>query len=136
MDNEYNCLSDDERHRLLADLCMVAQGFHPSRKRTDELVEEGYVWVLVAKPPKHGLTKFGKWVLVSLASDESNLPCMPYDFWTRASITTPDYIAATLVLDQLEIQARACIQSPLSADKTDLLKRILVHQPSHAAKTD
>jgi hypothetical protein len=99
--------SEDQRLHLLADLCMVAQGFHPSRRRADELITDGLIWVLVAKPPKHGLTALGKATLVSLVCQGTSLDASQLaDAAKQVDSAVTAFAAGTALLDELETQAR------------------------------
>lgn len=87
-------------------LSMVAQGFRPSPSRATELVDAGFVWVMIAKPPQHGLTALGKTTLISLVCDDALLDLA--ELATAAELLTPsvtDFASGTAFLDELESRA-------------------------------
>lgn len=123
--------SGSEHLHLLADLCMVAQGFHPSRCRADELVADGLIWVLVAAPPKHGLTALGKTTLVSLVCKGTSLdPSQLAEAARRGGSYATTYAAGTSLLDELETQAREGNRLIPTAEQGELLFWMLSNQPS------
>lgn len=49
-----------------ADLCMAAQGFHPSQARLAALSDQDLVWFQPGKPAQFGLTTLGKSQLMEM----------------------------------------------------------------------
>lgn len=120
-------LSDEQQHRLMADLCMIAQGFHPSGARTAELIADGYVWVFIAPPPKHGLTGLGKTILVSLACQGTSLfPSQLADAANQVDSSVKGFAAGTSFLDELETQARCGKRLTPTLEQGASLRRSLV----------
>ena len=125
---------EEEQLELMADLSMVAQGFRPSPSRLMELVAAGLVWVLIAKPPQHGLTGLGKTRLVSLVCDGSRLD--PTELAAVAERLTPsvtDFAAGTAFLDELESQARSGQKLLPSLEQGTFLLWLLAEMPSTAS---
>ncbi|HEL3017005.1 TPA: hypothetical protein UL935_002803 [Stenotrophomonas maltophilia] len=123
--------SGSEHLRLLADLCMVAQGFHPSRCRADELIADGLIWVLVAKPPKHGLTALGRTTLISLVFQGTSLdPSELADAAKHVDSAVTAFAAGTALLDELETQAREGNRVMPTVEQGGILIWRLSRQPS------
>lgn len=120
---------------LLADLCMVAQGFHPAPDRTAALIAEGYVWVMVAKPPKHGLTELGKRQLVCLVCEGTSLtPSALSDAAKQVDSSVTGFAAASAFLDEVETQARCGHRVAPTAEQGGCLSWLLSTQPSQPPK--
>jgi hypothetical protein len=118
---------------LMADLSMVAQGFRPSPSRAAELVDAGFVWVMIAKPPQHGLTALGKTTLISLVCDDASLDLA--ELATAAERLTPsvtDFASGTAFLDELESRARSGQKIRPTLEQGAFLLWLLAEMPSTA----
>jgi hypothetical protein len=118
---------------LMADLSMVAQGFRPSPSRAAELVDAGFVWVMIAKPPEHGLTALGKTTLISLVCDDASLDLA--ELATAAELLTPsvtDFASGTAFLDELESRARSGQKIRPTLEQGAFLLWLLAEMPSTA----
>ena len=120
--------SEEQQLCLLADLCMVAQGFHPAPDRTAALIAQGYVWVLVAKPPKHGLTELGKGRLVSIVCEGPSLtPSALSDVAKQVDSSVTGFAAASAFLDEVETHARCGHRLAPTAEQGGVLVLAALH---------
>lgn len=99
---------DKTQLSLLADLCMVAQGFRPGPKRTVELVSQGYLWVSQAKPPEYGMTSQGKAALIDCLFEAADTDADAMNLTARGlTPTAAEFYAGCAFLDEVESRARS-----------------------------
>lgn len=124
---------EEKSPSLMTDLSMVAQGFRPSPSRATELVDAGFVWVMIAKPPQLGLTALDKTTLISRVCDDALLD--PAELATAAELLTPsvtDFASDTAFLDELESRARSSQKIRPTLEKGGFLLWLLADMPSTA----
>lgn len=97
-----------ERRELLADLCMVAQGFRPPRSRFEELHASGLIWIKHVSPPAFGFLSNGRDELLRLLSCISGLETeSAIGIAKELSPSVTEFDAGIASLDQLESDARS-----------------------------
>lgn len=101
---------EPDRLLLLADLCMAAQGFRPSKGRLDQLTMQGVLWQKPTKPSTFGMTEQGKSDLLLMLNTLVEAGVDTTTTAATAKSLTPsvaEYAQGSSFLDELERCARS-----------------------------